>query len=205
MPVLAPASHGPIDRRAPRERIQLDEGSWVDLVRGFARDTEHTFERLLREVSWQHNREIRGGRKVDDPRLTGSLPRAQADADPMFRYARLVLEARYRVRLTGPHLVLYRHGRDSMGFHRDDEMRWLDRTIITGLALGATRPFVLRPIRGGRVRELSIAAGDLYVMGGRCQADWLHGVPKQPECGPKISVVWRWTSRTGPPVTPYRG
>lgn len=194
--------HGPIDRKAPRERIELDATSWVDVVRGFAHDTDATLERLVREVSWRQDRVIRGGRKVDDPRLYGSLSRAQAEADPTFRFTRLVLEARYRVRLSGPQLVLYRHGRDSMGLHRDDELRWLDKTIITGLAFGATRPFVLRSIRTGVVHELTIAGGDLYVMGGRCQADWLHGVPKVESCGPKISAVWRWTARLGRPVEP---
>lgn len=195
-------SHGPIDRKAPRERIQLDDTSWLDVVRGFARDTEPTFERLVREVSWRQNRMIRGGRMVDDPRLDGALSRAEAD--PMFRFTRLILDARYRVRLFGPALVYYRHGRDSMGLHRDDEMRWLEHTVIAGLAFGATRPFVLQSVRGGQRHEISMAGGDLYVMGGRCQADWLHGVPKVEQCGPKISAVWRWTSRRGRPTQPYR-
>lgn len=201
---MAP-THGTIDRKAPRERIQLDATSWVDLVRGFAADHEATLERLVREVSWQQNRMIRGGRKVDDPRLYGMLTREQVERDPTFRYAQLILEARYRVPLMGPHLVYYRHGRDSMGLHRDDELRYLDKTIITGLAFGATRSFVLQALRDGTTHELTIAGGDLYVMGGRCQADWLHGVPKLPEasdCGPKISAVWRWTARLGRPVEP---
>lgn len=205
MAALRPAMpHGPIDRKAPRERIPLDETSWVDVVRGFARDTDRTFERLLRDVPWRQNRMIRGGRMVDDPRLDGLLTRAEAEADPTFRFTRLILDARYRVRMQGPSLVYYRHGRDSMGLHRDDEMRWLDETVIAGLALGATRPFVLSPIRGGPHLELTLQSGDLYVMGGRCQADWLHGVPKLPECGPKISAVWRWTSRRGRPTSPHR-
>lgn len=192
--------HGPIERKAPRERVQLDATSWVDVVRGFAREADQTLERLVRSVAWQENWVIRGGRRVVDPRLGGSLSRAEAEADPTFRFTRLVLEARYRVRLMGPQLVYYRDGRDGMGLHRDDEMRWLDETVIAGLAFGATRPFVLRATRTGESRELSIAGGDLYVMGGRCQADWMHGVPKQDVCGPKISAVWRWTSRRGRPV-----
>jgi len=195
-------AHGPIDRKAPRERIQLDATSWIDVVRGFAHDSEATLERLVREVSWRQERVIRGGRKVDDPRLYGMLAREQAEADPTFHFTRLILEARYRVRLTGPSLVYYRDGRDSMGLHRDDELRWLDKTIITGLAFGATRPFVLQGVRDGTMHELSIAGGDLYVMGGRCQADWRHGVPKLESCGPKISAVWRWTAREGRPVDP---
>ena len=193
-------THGPINRKAPRERIQLDETSWVDVVRGFASDTERTLQRLIETVEWRDNWVIRSGRKVADPRLSGSLGRARADADPTFRFSRLIMEARYRVKLAGPHFVYYRDGRDSMGLHRDDEMRWVERTIIAGLAFGAARPFVLRAMRGGAEHEIMLASGDLYVMGGRCQADWLHGVPKVPEAGPKISAVWRWTSRTGKPV-----
>lgn len=201
-PAATGTPHGPIDRKAPRERIQLDATSWVDVVRGFAAQTEATLERLLREVSWRQETVIRGGRKVDDPRLYGMLRREQAEADPTFRFTKLILEARYRVRLSGPQLVLYRNGRDGMGLHRDDEMRWLDRTIIAGLAFGATRPFLLKAIRGGATQQIELASGDLYVMGGRCQADWLHGVPKVESCGPKISAVWRWTAREGRPVEP---
>ena len=41
---------------------------------------------------------------------------------------------------------------------------------------------------------------DLVVIGGRCQADWLHAVPKvTAPIGPRISVQWRWTSRRGRP------
>lgn len=196
-------THGTIDRKAPVQRIDLDDASWVDVVRAFASDTEATFERLVRDVRWSQNRQIRGGRKVDDPRLDGSLSPQQSAEDPTFHFTKLVLEARYRVRLSGPQFVYYRDGNDSMGYHRDDTMRWLDRTIVAGLALGATRPLCLVSRKGGPVTELILASGDLYVMGGRCQADWYHGVPKLPECGPKISAVWRWTSREGRPVEPW--
>lgn len=192
--------HGPINRSAPRQRVQLDDTSWIDIVRGFAADTEQTLTRLIAEVPWTQASAIRGGRKVNDPRLYGSLSRPQADADPTFRFTRLILDARYRVRMSGPQLVYYRNGRDSMGMHRDDEMRWVDKTVIAGLAFGATRKFLMRSMADGTTHEFSIASGDLYVMGGRCQADWLHGVPKE-ECDePKISAVWRWTARLGRPV-----
>lgn len=197
-------THGPVDRRAPVERIQLDGTSWIDVVRGFAHDTPAAFERLLRDVAWRDHFQIREGRRVRDPRLYGVISRVQAEADPLFRFTRLVLDARYQVRLSGPQLVYYRDGRDGMGFHRDDEMRWLDRTVIAGLALGGSRPFQLVHRAGGPVTEIELASGDLYVMGGRCQADWFHGVPKRSQADPKISAVWRWTAREGRPVKPYR-
>jgi len=195
---------GLVDRKAPRERTWLDETSWVDVVRGFVPDSEALFSNLLREVEWHQHRAIRGGRMVDDPRLDSSLGTREVAEYPNLQVARMVLDARYRVRLSPVHLVLYRNGRDGMGFHRDDEMRYLERTIIAGLSLGATRPFALRPRYGGTPVEFMLASGDLYVMGGRCQADWLHGVPKVPECGPKISCVWRWAWKQGRPEPPSR-
>jgi len=57
-------------------------------------------------------------------------------------------------------------------------------------------------IRGDQpgVIDLRPADGDLFVIGGRAQADWLHGVPPVPGLHTgRISAQWRWTSRTGPP------
>ena len=86
--------------------------------------------------------------------------------------------------------------------------RWLDDTVIAVLTLGARRPWLLRPRSnryssdetGGATHDLAPGSGDLLVMGGRCQADWEHAVPKlsRPVRG-RVSLQWRWTSRTGRP------
>ena len=82
--------------------------------------------------------------------------------------------------------------------------------MIAILTLGARRPWLLQP-RGGRDRfrddsaarpiDLSPAGGDLLVMGGRAQTNWLHAVPKVRTAQPlgRISAQWRWTSKTGMP------
>ncbi|MEZ5249392.1 MAG: hypothetical protein R2713_09345 [Ilumatobacteraceae bacterium] len=38
-------------------------------------------------------------------------------------------------------------------------------------------------------------------MGGACQRDWLHGIPRARTDRPRISLTWRWTSRRGRPDT----
>jgi hypothetical protein len=44
--------------------------------------------------------------------------------------------------------------------------------------------------------------GDLLVMGGACQREWLHGVPAVPGVDrARISLTWRWTSKRGRPDT----
>ena len=93
--------------------------------------------------------------------------------------------------------ILYRDGQDFQGLHSDREMRWLDETLIAIVVLGARRPFVLRPRldRGVPVDRvpagsdpddvvLTPGEGDLLVMGGACQREWLHGVPAAPGLPP---------------------
>lgn len=195
------------------ERVDLGRDSWVDVVRGFVPRAQEVHDELVESVSWQQGRVFRYERWVDEPRL-GGVQRA-GEQHPALVEVGEWLNRRYRVDFGGYALARYRDGRDSVGFHRDREMRWLDETVIGILTLGAQRPFLLRPIgerrsaadddmyddAGGTI-DLLPAGGDLLVMVGRCQQDWLHAVPKVARpCRSRISVQWRWTSRRGRPDT----
>lgn len=189
-----------IARDTPAERIELDATSWVDVVRGFVPGADVVLDDLLTTVPWRQGRRWMYERMVDDPRLSHGFKRADPHLHPVLRRAELVLEARYRVRFMGVGLNYYRDGRDSVASHRDRDMRHLDDTLIAIVTLGARRPFVVKPHAGtGPTIDLSPASGDLLVMGGRCQADWEHGVPKVARAGPRVSASWRWTSRRGRP------
>ena len=127
--------------------------------------------------------------------------------------ARRRLVRHYKVPFDRGALSWYRDGRDGVAFHRDREMRYLDDTVVAILTLGGPRPFQLKPLHppAGRSRrsydsdepslDLAPADGDLLVLGGRCQADWLHAVPqvRALDVPGRMSVQWRWSSRTGPP------
>ncbi len=199
-----------VDPDASFERIQLDATSWVDVARGWLRDPQRLYDELAAGIAWRQGRVFRYERWVDEPRLTAGWQPDRPPAVPALLTAVRALRSRYGVPFSGAGLSWYRDGRDSLAFHRDREMRWLDDTRIAILTLGARRPFHLRP-RGNRwdheapargaTHDVAPGAGDLLVMGGRCQADWEHGVPRAPGLGEgRISVQWRWTSRTGRPV-----
>ena len=182
--------------------MQLDEHSWVDLVRGFVPDHHGLLIELLTEVEWRDSTVWRYEKDVVEPRLAGHL--SPANLPTALRQAGLHLESAYKVRFDGPALIRYRDGSDSVGVHRDREMRWLDDTLIGIVVVGEPRPFVLRSIATARDDasgdlDLMAGNGDLLVMGGRAQADWLHGVPKVPRAGERISATWRWTSKRGRP------
>jgi alkylated DNA repair dioxygenase AlkB len=194
-PGLAPATF---------DRVALDDSTWVDVARGWLRGADTLLDRLIREVPWRQGRREMYDRIVDEPRLSRWYGSDRTPPDPVLEVARTVLVERYRRPLGGPGLNYYRTGRDSVAWHRDRELRRLDDTLVAILTLGATRPFLVRPVGGGASIDLRPGSGDLLVLGGRAQADWEHSVPKVVLAGPRISVSWRWASPRGTPVARSR-
>ena len=191
---------GVTDVVATTERIWLDERSWVDVARGWLPDADDVHAALLERAGWQQGRLWRYERYVAEPRLSAPA-RDLAALHPSLLEAHRAVHRQYGVSFARPALAQYRDGRDSVAFHRDRELRWLDDTVIAVLTMGAQRPWLLRPRRSQQAtHDLAPASGDLLVMGGRCQADWEHAVPKVPTAvAPRVSVQWRWTSRRGRP------
>jgi alkylated DNA repair dioxygenase AlkB len=200
-----------IDRRAAVRRIDLDETSWVDVVEGFVRDGDRELSELREAVAWEQTEVLRYDKYVPERRLGAGV---HAESHPLLRHTDLHLRSAYRVPFTGVAAILYRGGDDFQGLHSDREMRWLDDTLIAIVVLGVRRPFVLRRRRplsevidrvpaGADPDDLVLTPGrgDMVVMGGACQRDWLHGIPAADTEDQRISLTWRWTSRRGRPDT----
>ncbi len=188
-----------LDHAAPTSRTVLDDTSWIDVTRRFVLGSDTAFDELVDEVAWTQGRRRMFDQVVDDPRLSCWYRRGEPTPHPLLDEVRTYLGRHYGVEFGGVGLNYYRDGRDSVAPHRDRELRDLDDdTLVAILTLGARRPFLLRPRGGGRSRDLSPGAGDLLVMGGRCQTHWEHGVPKVRHVGPRISASWRWRR---PPTT----
>jgi alkylated DNA repair dioxygenase AlkB len=174
-------------------RKQLDEQCWVDLARGWLHGADTLLALLVEDVPWHQGRRRMYDRVVDDPRLSHWWHRGDEELHPVLAAARTALESRFRVELQGPGLNYYRSGADSVAPHADRELRDVDDTIVAILTLGARRPFLVRPKRGGPSIDLGPGSGDLLVMGGAMQRDWEHAVPKVRHAGPRISASWRAT------------
>jgi alkylated DNA repair dioxygenase AlkB len=112
------------------------------------------------------------------------------------REAAGALSARYGVHYDHFWVNLYRDGRDSTAWHRDRFSCRREQCIVPVLTLGATRRFLIKPRGGGPSAGFRPAAGDLIVMGGRCQRDWVHAVPKAVDVlGARISVNFQSTEQ----------
>ncbi len=198
---LLGADEPAIDTGGTAERLTLDPTSWVEIRRGFLRGADTLLEHLVASVTWRRGRRWMYERVVDEPRLSwGSKAGEPVPHDIIDRFRRALTDD-YGVPFGGPFLNYYRDGRDSVAWHGDTEMRHVEDTRVAILTLGAARPFLVRPRGGGRSCDLRPGSGDLLVMGGACQRDWEHAVPKTARAGPRISISVRWTSGRGPAIS----
>ena len=90
---------------------------------------------------------------------------------------------------------LYRHGKDCVHWHADDEPELGEEPVIASISLGVTRSFRLKHKTRTDVEPVSLelGSGSLVVMAGRTQECWLHTVPPRPKLvGERINLTFRW-------------
>jgi len=87
-------------------------------------------------------------------------------------------------------LNMYSTGSKTIGFHTDDELT--EGTGVVIISLGAEREIVYRNIRD-RTLEVPypLPCGSFLYMGNDVQEEWLHGLPKLPGAGLRISLTFR--------------
>jgi alkylated DNA repair dioxygenase AlkB len=184
--------------------LALPDGAlwyWPELPLPLAR--AEVFARLRAETPWEQRHIVLFGRRHAQPRLTAWY------GDVPYTYSGLTLEPRPWTALlaalratvqeaTGRAfnsvlLNYYRDGRDSMGWHADDEPELGPEPAIASLSLGQPRTFKLRHRNTGERRALALADGSLLLMAGRTQAHWLHALPRTAKpVGGRINLTFRF-------------
>ncbi len=84
----------------------------------------------------------------------------------------------------------YRNGKDSMGWHADNEAELGSDPKIASISLGEPRIFKLRH-RDGDQKQLLLEHGSLLSMSGDCQRYWKHALPKTATEGGRINLTFR--------------
>jgi alkylated DNA repair dioxygenase AlkB len=170
-----------------------------------AMSAQHWFTRLHGEVPWERHHLRLFGRQVEAPRLSCWI----GDADAVYTYSgtRFVPRAwteacselrdglvafcgeRYNSVLCN----LYRDGRDSMGWHSDDEAELGARPCIASLSFGASRRFRLRHRSNPDLRlEIDLPTGSLLLMTGTTQRNYKHDLPKSARVvAPRLNLTFR--------------
>ena len=160
---------------------------------------------LLDGLPWQQPRLRLYGREHPIPRLQSW----HGDPDAHYRYSGLPMTplpwtpALTRIRehlseLTGHRFNsvlanLYRDGRDSMGWHADDEPELGPTPWVASVSFGVTRDFSLR--RKGQTRthsRIPLVHNSLLLMPPEMQAHWQHALPKRAKVdGARVNLTFR--------------
>ena len=195
----SPVTHDPT-------RFVLDDGGMLVLHEGWLQPHEAraAFAELGGATPWKSESIRIAGRLVPVPRLTawygdpGATYTYSGLRNEPLPWTLLLDDLRARagdaagVAFNSVLLNRYRDGRDSMGWHADDERELGPAPVIASLSLGASRRFVLRHVtKRGRSLTLVLRDGSLLVMGGTTQHFYRHAVPKEDAVGERINLTFR--------------
>jgi alkylated DNA repair dioxygenase AlkB len=163
------------------------------------------FEDLFHHTPWRQDPITIFGKTHPQPRLT-SLHAHTLDSysysgivmtpHPMTETLKLIENRIYQfsdASFTTVLLNLYRDGKDSNGWHADDESELGKNPVIASVSLGAPRFFHLRHNHDPKQRyKLLLEHGSLLLMGGATQHFWKHQVAKTAKkVDPRINLTFR--------------
>lgn len=186
----------------PREILPFD-GSARYLPTFLDSSTANThLDGLVAETPWEQRSIVMFGREVPQPRLACwygdhaySYSGIRLDPRPWTTRLddlRTLCEAETGATFNSCLVNLYRDGRDSMGWHADDEPELGAEPMIASVSLGDTRTFRMRHRESKDIVTLELAHGSLLVMSGLMQKCWLHEVPKtKKSVGQRINLTFR--------------
>jgi len=162
-------------------------------------------DRLISEVTWKQEPIKLFGRTVMQPRLTA----LQGDPSISYGYSGIrmipspfsptVLAIKKRISVLAEtsftHVLLnrYRDGKDSMGWHRDNERELGVNPVIASVSFGESRAFHFRLYdTKDEKRTIHLSNGSLLIMSGATQHHWEHQLPKSAKVtGERINLTFR--------------
>lgn len=167
-------------------------------------EAEKLFSSLEKKIAWQEvtikifGKEINQPRLVawhNDPGISYTYSGITWQESPWLAEVQKIREKvvqATQVKFNSVLLNFYRGGKDSMGWHADDEAELGKNPCIASLTLGATRKFKLRHNKKDLQLDLFLESGSFLVMSGETQHFWKHAVPKTAKnTGPRINLTFR--------------
>ena len=163
------------------------------------------FERLRREIPWRQDDITVFGKVYPQPRLTALFSnngKAYSYSNITMRPHRFIkeileiknlVETKSDVNFTTCLANLYRDGKDSNGWHADNEKELGTNPIIASVSLGQERFFHLKHrTRKNLKHKLLLEHGSLLLSQGGTQHHWLHQIPKTTKpIGERINLTFR--------------
>ena len=175
-----------------------------DLALG--RERDEILQQLIADTTWRQDSIVVWGKTYQQPRLVAWYGDRGIDytysgirLSPM-PWIELLFDIKRRVEsvthesFNSVLLNYYRHNRDSMGFHSDDEPELGEKPVIASVSLGEERTLVLKHKvnRLAKPVRLRLASGSLLLMKGETQRYWKHGIAKETrQCGARVNLTFR--------------
>lgn len=169
-------------------------------------ESDKIFQELFRDIKWRQDEIEYYGKKIDLPRLTawyGDFGKSytyssilmNSDAwTPTLLFIKERIEKVANVFFNSVLLNLYRNGRDSVSWHRDNEPELGENPVIASVSFGETRKFQFRHrLRKelGKI-DVDLTHGSLLIMKGATQQFWQHQIPKTSKhVAPRINLTFR--------------
>ncbi|WP_299681382.1 alpha-ketoglutarate-dependent dioxygenase AlkB [uncultured Dokdonia sp.] len=192
----------------PSEPYQLKlSGANVMYYPDFLTSEEATlyFTTLYKETPWQQDDIKVFGKVHPQPRLTAlyatnNIPYSYSNITMhphSFTFALSEIKKKVEIitntTFTTCLLNLYRDGKDSNGWHADDEKELGKNPTIASVSLGASRVFKLRDKKAkSSVHSMSLEHGSLLLMKDETQHNWQHQIPKTSKfVEPRINLTFR--------------
>lgn len=157
------------------------------------------YKTLLEETPWKQEPFTILGKTVPTPRLTAWYGKKRSN-NPILQFTPTLLAIKEKVEATSGYeftsvlLNYYRHGQDSVSWHRDKEKEFGANPVIGSVSFGETRPFDIRHISRKDIDKIRIPLnhGSFLLMAGPMQHFWEHQIPKTAkEIKPRINLTFR--------------
>lgn len=159
---------------------------------------------LLNSIPWKQQNIKLFGKEIPQPRLTAFF----AEKGISYTYSGLQLqsnsflseiqklkeqiEKNSEINFNTCLANLYRDGKDSMGWHADDEKVLGENPVIASISLGGVRRFQWKHKTKSLKEELALEHGNLLLMKGSMQYFWKHQLPKTTkQISPRINLTFR--------------
>lgn len=165
---------------------------------------EELFRELRETIPWQHDKIKVFGQEHLQPRLTAlfgndgkpysySNITMQPNAwNLLLQKIKYQIESVAEVSFTTVLLNYYRDGKDSNGWHADDEKELGQNPVIASVSLGAARWFYLKHNTLDIKQKILLEHGSLLIMKGTTQHFWKHQIPKTTQpIGGRINLTFR--------------
>ena len=163
------------------------------------------FEKLLNEIPWQQDDIKVYGKVYAQPRLTAlfgndgkpySYSNIKMQPHPwnlILQKMKFQIENVIAENFTTVLLNLYRNGKDSNGWHADNEKELGINPAIASLSFGEERYFHLQHNTDKELKlKILLEHGSLLIMKGTTQHFWKHQIPKTAKpIGNRINLTFR--------------